>query len=331
MQIPSSHRWVTVMLLILVTVPIANGDERDKAARFPLLDNGDALKRISHRQPSLPAWARMLAGPMPRTTAEMLKLDYVHRAKNPLNAALRAKIRWAAADAIGCEYSRQVAKADLRRAGVGRTNLKQFIQSGKSASADERIAIAMARKLTAAGHSVTDEEMADLIKRYGPKTVMAIVHTVAHANFQDRIFLALGVQVKADGPYPPLDISTKPGKDSAKRPPRKSWKEVQAGNKDKSKRRPGWKETSFAELKTALKEQGKRQSRISLPKDDKNKGKKKPSRSGIAWNNVSMAYQPELTRAWFRCMNTFYREAELDRVFANSMFWVVTRSNECFY
>ena len=44
-----------------------------------------------------------------------------------------------------------------------------------------------------------------------------------------------------------------------------------------------------------------------------------------------MGYAPELTRAWFECMQAFQRESSLDRVFSNSLFWVVTRSNECFY
>jgi hypothetical protein len=44
-----------------------------------------------------------------------------------------------------------------------------------------------------------------------------------------------------------------------------------------------------------------------------------------------MGYQPGLTSAWFRTMGAFQREAELDQVFAMSLFWVVTRTNECFY
>ena len=51
----------------------------------------------------------------------------------------------------------------------------------------------------------------------------------------------------------------------------------------------------------------------------------------ITWNTVSTGYQPEMTRAWFACLNAFYEESKPDRVFTNSVFWVVTRTNDCFY
>ena len=30
-------------------------------------------------------------------------------------------------------------------------------------------------------------------------------------------------------------------------------------------------------------------------------------------------------------LSAFYEEAKIDRVFTNSVFWVVTRTNDCFY
>ena len=51
----------------------------------------------------------------------------------------------------------------------------------------------------------------------------------------------------------------------------------------------------------------------------------------IAWSHVSMGYQPRLTQSWFETMGSFQAEARMDPVFANSYFWVLTRSNECFY
>jgi hypothetical protein len=53
----------------------------------------------------LPSWAKVLAGPMPRTTAAMLRLDFVHRAHSPLAPKLRAEMRWVAAHANHCAYS----------------------------------------------------------------------------------------------------------------------------------------------------------------------------------------------------------------------------------
>jgi hypothetical protein len=53
--------------------------------------------------------------------------------------------------------------------------------------------------------------------------------------------------------------------------------------------------------------------------------------AGSAWGRVSVGYQPGLTRAWYETMSAFEREVDLDGVFAMTLFWVVTRTNECFY
>jgi hypothetical protein len=44
-----------------------------------------------------------------------------------------------------------------------------------------------------------------------------------------------------------------------------------------------------------------------------------------------MGYQPELAAAWSSCTRNFGEEAKQDRVFEESLFWVVTRTIHCFY
>ena len=61
----------------------------------------------------------------------------------------------------------------------------------------------------------------------------------------------------------------------------------------------------------------------SIPKPEK------PVR--IRWSLVTMGYQPELAAAWSACTRAFGQEAKQDRVFEESLFWVVTRSLRCFY
>jgi hypothetical protein len=51
----------------------------------------------------------------------------------------------------------------------------------------------------------------------------------------------------------------------------------------------------------------------------------------IAWGTLSMGYQPGLTSSWFQAMNAFHQEAKLDPVLAESIFWIVTRTADCFY
>ena len=55
----------------------------------------------------------------------------------------------------------------------------------------------------------------------------------------------------------------------------------------------------------------------------------KPTR--IKWSLVVMGHQPQMGLARLKCLRTFGREANQDRVFEETMLWVVTRTIHCFY
>jgi hypothetical protein len=303
--------------------------------RFPALSNEAALKQLPPENPTLPIWARTLAPSLPKTTASMLELDYLHRAKNPLGAVLYGKIRWVAADANSCTYSKQRAEVDLKREGLGDADLKTLAGDWKLLPQSERLLLDLARKISRAANQVTDDEMATLLKHYGPERVVAIVHALAHANFQDRIFLALGVETEEGGFLPPLDFRIDPEKkDKIVTPTRPAWKESQAVKTTVPKGQPDWLEHRFDDLQKLVADQKTRQARIPLP-DAESLSKLPPElrerSKRIVWSHLSMGYQPQLTRAWFDCMGTFQKEASLDPIFSNTFFWVITRSVDCFY
>ena len=56
---------------------------------------------------------------------------------------------------------------------------------------------------------------------YGEEKVVAMVLLLAHANFQDRLLLALGSPIESGGPMPPLEITFDPKADPPPVPPRK--------------------------------------------------------------------------------------------------------------
>jgi alkylhydroperoxidase family enzyme len=311
-------------------------DAQDSQLRFSATDQPNAWERIPLERPPLPLWARILVEPLPKATAALIELDNLHRAKNPVGPVLAGKLRWAVADAIGCEYGRKCAEADLRRAGVHEDELLLITGTWKTLPEADRAVVGFARQLTMAGHEVSDNQVAALISQFGTEQVVGIVHTVAFANFENRLFLALEVPLEADGALPPVELKIDPGQQAeVVVPTRRPWEEsLSMATSSDGTERIDWSQQDFSALEKALNRQQNRSLRIalpaasrldSLPPDTRERTKK------IIWSNISVGYQPQLTGGWFRLMQVFRDEAMLDKVFANSVFWVVTRSNECFY
>jgi alkylhydroperoxidase family enzyme len=310
-------------------------------ARVPLLDNDLAWQRlpVDHgaSAPDLPNWARALASSLPRTTAAMLDLDYKHRTKSPLSPLLRAKLRWVAADANRSDYGRAYAEADLRRAGVDEIGLKTLAEDQRSQPEPERLALAFARKMTLSADTVTDEEVSRLMTLYGERKLAAMVLLLAYANFQDRLLLSLGVPVEAEGPLAPLAVRLDPKAPAVDVPARVR---PPGGLPPAAPERvddPNWGKVDFDQLRTELGRQQARSSRIRVPSWDEVRpglpaGYPAPDHPvRIQWSLVCLGYQPELAAAWSACTRSFGEEAKQDRVFEESLFWVVTRTIHCFY
>jgi alkylhydroperoxidase family enzyme len=292
---------------------------------FPVASDADAWAKLPPvKEPLIPEWARVLAGPLPKTTAKMLELDYLHRAANPLGPELAAMIRWTVADALKSEYGKAIAKADLEWAiPVGSTKI----------SPAERVALAFAKKLTLEGHAITDKEFAEVLKEFGPEKTTAIVHTVAYANFHNRILLGLGIKGESP-PAPPIAMKFDIDAAKVQAPARPPWEDLKSVSTGGLSVRVDWDKAGWDELNASQDKQKERSLRIPLPGNEafeKLAGREKEQALKIRWNTVSMGYQPEMTRAWFAPLYAFYDESKPDRVFTNSMFWVVTRTNDCFY
>lgn len=304
-------------------------------AGFDELSNAQAWKLLPREDPPLPAWARILAGSQPRTTALLLSLDHLHRADCPLDASLRGKLRWVAADANRCDYARRYAEFDLKRAGVEAREIENLAGDLKGLPKQERAAILFARKMSRDASGVTDEEVAELIRHYGEKKVVAMVHVLAFANFQNRLFMALGVEVEKGGPFAPVEIRVPPA-DSAKTlvPARPPWKAVREAKVAEEKSKPDWRPIEIPEVRKSVEAQKQRKARIEAPPKDSLAQLPPDVRrrmEKIHWSAVSLGYQQRMTMAWFDCMGSFSQEAKLDSVFSASLFWVVTRGVDCFY
>ena len=343
------HKALFIMISMAISsadalaAPIGDqGDEPESSrARVPLLSNEEAWKRLPEvksggGQP-LPSWARALARSLPRTTAAMLDLDRVQRTSSPLGPLLRGKMRWVAARANRCEYSMAYAEADLKRAGLDDAGLRSLEGDHKELPDPERAALEFAHRMTVDAAEVTDAEVAGLIARYGEAKVVAMVLLLAYANFQDRLLLALDVPIEAGGPLPPLEVRFDPKAE----PPAVPTRQVPQGRPAPAEPEriddPFWLSMEPGDLQGRLTEQRSRPGRIRVPSWEEvlrvlPPGIPKPEKPvRIRWSLVTMGYQPELAAAWSACTRAFGQEAKQDRVFEESLFWIVTRTIHCFY
>jgi hypothetical protein len=186
--------------------------------------------------------------------------------------------------------------------------------------AGQREPLLFARKLTCAPHSITDEEVTRLIALHGEKQVVALVLLVAYANFQDGLLLALNVSADTAAPSLPLQVRFVQGPVTTRRTALR--KELPAIPLPESRDEPNWPPLSNVQLQGLLREQQHRQPRLQVPGSHP---------AGIQWWLVCHHYQPRLAAAWSACTRAFGQETDQDRVFEESLFWVVTRTTRCFY
>jgi hypothetical protein len=279
----------------------------------------------------------------------MIDLDYAQRAESSLPPRLRAMLRWVAADANRCEYGKTDARADFVRAGGRGDDIDNLSHHLDHLPEPQRLALQLVRQLTEAAYTVTDAQVARLVDLYGQKQVVAIVLVAGYANFQDRLLLALGVSVEPGGPLPPLTVRFRKPKSAP------TGKGPDRNTKDVPKRKlsppaenppplptliddPEWTAIPFEALQQRLAGQMNRhQARIPIPEWESvrtnfppdSPRRNRPTR--IRWTLLNLGYQPRLTLAWFGGLGAFRDESDLDMVYQESMFWVVTRSLQCFY
>ncbi len=340
-----------MLLTWLIFLPLTVGRVWGGASlNVPVLTDAEAWKKMPLIEKDtgrpLPVWIRALAVSLPKTAAAMLDLDYAQRVKSTLPPRLRAQLRWIAADANRCDYAKAYARFDYVRAGGKAEDIDNLLSRLDTLPVAEKLALTLVRQLVEAAYSVSDEQMARLVEVYGEKQVVAIVLVASYANFQDRLLLALGASVEEGGPLAPIkvqlpkpsppDKTSKAKKEKPKRnvsPPSKNPPPLPEKLDD-----PEWTALPFDSLRERVSKQiARRQARVRIPAwetvrdllPDNVPKPEKPIR--IQWSLLTYGYQPRLSAAWSAGLRAFRSESDLDPVFHESMFWVVTRSLQCFY
>ena len=149
--------------------------------------------------------------------------------------------------------------------------------------------------MTTAAYTVSDEEIAQLVADFGTDQLVAMVHTLAWANFRNRILLALGTQLEADGPLAPFDPHLDPDqRNKLATPKRPEWKDAIAPESILTK--PDWRRQTADDLAKSLELQKARKPRIALP-DESKLDKLPPETKARAAENRMVARQYGLPTA----------------------------------
>ena len=311
-----------------------------------LLSSEEAWSRLpplaKPLQEPLPNWARCLAHTLPATTAAMLELDYKLRATgDEATQQCYAVARLAVARELQCDYLIQYAVADLARCHAP-TTWSSDAQVKNALPAQMQSIYRFAQQMTRAARDVSDEELEKLRVELGEPKLVGLVLAIGYANFTGRLALALNLPNDTSASMDPIQVdfegSTPTGADAQAAARPEIPVEPIVSNATPAGRAllsNDWRELNIQHLRQKLEQQRERDSRIRVPDWEEIREQLPaglyPQPLRIRWSRVVVGYQPEIGPAWIKCLRVFEREAHQDRVFEESVFWVVTRGLKCFY
>ncbi|MGP0065116.1 MAG: carboxymuconolactone decarboxylase family protein [Isosphaeraceae bacterium] len=171
---------------------------RKRSPRLPLALESQARASVpadwSGASP-LPEWVRLLAN-FPKGGRTWIAQTYHSETKGRLGAKLKAEIAYIAARNDRAWYALGHARHRLARLGMNDEAIDALDHPGGAIPEGERLALALARKLTVNPALITDEDIAGLRKHYPDPEVAEIVYHVTQAAFFDRLTEAAGLRLE---------------------------------------------------------------------------------------------------------------------------------------
>ena len=348
--------WCVVVLpAVLLLSSTLQGRADDEAAPWPPVISNDASWKLlpgtnGGRGEQLPTWARMMVTELPKTTAAFLELDRSQRTQGAIAPYLRAAIRFVAAKENQCRYTMESSRFDGRVAGVD-SGKWSTLEDGSYAgwTIKEKLALEFSRLMTVDSDSISDETFAKLVEQFGAESVACMVLHAAYANFQDRFLLCLNAPLESNGPLPPFRTPFVSTELVSKTTPPKTTetKGVKAPSElSPSSIRPSGTQTAdsnqltwlpYDQLQSRLELQRKRKTRLPILDWTAIASKLPPGLmdkpSDIVWYRIAFGYASELAVPFEYYMRTAGAEVSMnwDRIFGNSVFWMVTDAMKCPY
>ncbi|TFV56789.1 carboxymuconolactone decarboxylase family protein [Mycobacterium sp. PS03-16] len=112
-----------------------------------------------------------------------------------LPAGVRELAVFWAARTVGCSWCVDFGSMLQRLDGLDVDRLKEIDEYASSPryTDDERAAIAYADAMTTDPHTITDEQVADLVRRFGDAGVVELTYQIGVENMRARMYSALGI------------------------------------------------------------------------------------------------------------------------------------------
>ncbi|MEX2121572.1 MAG: hypothetical protein WD847_18430 [Pirellulales bacterium] len=170
---------------------------RARSARVPLASDEEARAAMPPEaaQGPIPEWVRALAF-FPKTAAAQLALRKAIAEEGRIDKLLKAQIAWTCARQNRAWYALGDARRRLAALGVSADEVFALDEPGESFSPAVREALAFARKLTAAPHTIADADVARLREHFSDHETAEVVFVTCNANMFDRFTEALGLQLE---------------------------------------------------------------------------------------------------------------------------------------
>lgn len=318
----------------------------------------------------LPAWARMLVAPMPRATASMLQLDGLMRTTPSLSPRLRALIRLAVAEANHCEYGQAIAKRDLKEyTGTDRLDPAGFSRDEKLVwDFCRQLALEASQTTDQQMRDLLDiysepQVVAMVLLVAHGSFQDRVFLTLQPPIEKEGVPGPLLVQFKLDPPPSAKPAGPKPTSANAAKPASSS------PSQDKKFENLGPNDSVWTSKNLDILVAGKEQQKVRTPRIRIPDWKEVEARQTadsvvrrwprVAWGLVAFNGQPELANAWFQCVDQYRMDVQPppssketkfptagpatpslektkpfpkpDRMIQSDMFWVVTRTLDCFY
>jgi alkylhydroperoxidase family enzyme len=170
---------------------------RRRTPRLPLVDEKQARELLPPDWPPapLPQWVRLLAN-FPRDGKNRIVGLRAAEAKGDLTPLLKAQVSWIIARQDRAWYAAGQARRRLRELGQSDEQVYRLDGSWAGFTPAERALFTVARNLAASPIVLSDEDVAEALKRTSPRAVVQLITYTTGRAFFDRVTEAAGLQLE---------------------------------------------------------------------------------------------------------------------------------------